>query len=126
MAKRKSIKPGRMFWVGTFAVGVFSPGKGKRRVSDRMNFVDAQWKAAQARIRALEDELATAYGELERRPLEAPLRKCLGGIAECDEHRDREETVQLPLVDPDVIHVRHLAEVPGAGDFLLPLIQPGK
>lgn len=29
-------KPGRIFWIGTFAVGIFSPGTGKRRVNSRM------------------------------------------------------------------------------------------
>lgn len=31
-----SRKPGRIFWIGTFAVGVFSPGTGKRRINKRM------------------------------------------------------------------------------------------
>lgn len=29
-------KPGRIFWTWTFAIGVFSPDKGKRRINDRM------------------------------------------------------------------------------------------
>lgn len=29
-------KPGRVFWITTFAVGVLSPGTGKRRIKRRM------------------------------------------------------------------------------------------
>lgn len=120
--KRKSIKPGRLFWVGTFVIGVFSPGKGKRRVNDKMVWMSAQYREALTRISALEDELATAYAELERRPSESDqLKKCQGQIAECPVHSDPAETVQLPRTEPAVVSVHHLAgaggvtSLPGAG-----------
>lgn|SRR5574341_573095 len=119
---KKSIKPGRLFWVGTFVVGVFSPGKGKRRINDKMVRMDTQYKEALTRIAALQDELSTAYAELERRPAEdEQLKKCLGEIAECPVHGDHEETVPLPKIDPGVILVGRLAGaagvtgLPGAG-----------
>lgn len=119
--KRKSIRPGRLFWVWSFMVGVFSPGRGKRRVNDKMIWVDTQWLVSQARVKALEEELATAYRELERRPAEEPLKKCVGEIAACLVHGDREETVPLPTVDLGVIRVHRLlgaveaTSLPGMG-----------
>lgn len=122
---RKSIKPGRVFWVGTFVVGVFSPGRGKRRVNDRMVWVDGQYKVALTRIAALEEELATAYAALEQRT-EVPLQRCVGEIAECPVHGDREETVPLPRVTAATVLVRRLAEVPGVSDLPRPEVRAGK
>ena len=120
--KRKSIRPGRLFWVGTFAVGVFSPGKGKRRVNDKMLWMAAQYKAVQGENKALKEELATAYAELDRRtPGGDRLKKCQGEIAECPVHGDHAETVQLPRADPGVVFVHHMSgtaeatSLPGAG-----------
>ncbi len=120
--KRKSIKPGRLFWVGTFVIGVFSPGKGKRRVNDKMLWMAAQYKAVQGANKALKEELDTAYAELDRRTSDGDeLKKCQGEIAECLVHSDHAETVQFPRTDPGVVLVRRVSgtgeatSLPGVG-----------
>lgn len=138
---KKSIKPGRVFWVGTFMIGVFSPGKGKRRVNDRMKRVDADWRKAQTRIGALEDELATAYAEIRRltkgtaggphvrRPRsskrlagsEAPFTVSFATTAT---ETDREETVPLPKADPGLVLVRRLSDTAGAADLPGGMVSP--
>ena len=57
----RKIRPGRLFWVGTFAVGVFSPGRGKRRVQQRMIEVDELWRKSEIRAETLKEELERSY-----------------------------------------------------------------
>lgn len=57
-------KPGRIFWIGTFAVGIFSPGSGKRRVNSRMQELHRE----RVSLRDLNSEL-TSENQFLRREL---------------------------------------------------------
>lgn len=46
-------KPGRIFWVLTFAVGVISPGTGKRRINRRMQELHKGIESRDRTIRSL-------------------------------------------------------------------------
>ena len=57
----RKIRPGRLFWIGTFFVGVFSPGRGKRRIQQRMIKIDEEWRQAHIKVETLKEELARSY-----------------------------------------------------------------
>ena len=57
----RKIRPGRLFWVGTFFVRLFSSSKGKRRVQQRMIEVDELWRLAEVRAETRKEELDRSY-----------------------------------------------------------------
>lgn len=57
MSKRRR-KPGRLWWLGTFAIGVYSPRKGQRRVNNAMREKDD-------RIAELEEENGRLHADKE-------------------------------------------------------------
>lgn len=63
-------KPGRVFWLLTFAVGVYSPGKGKRRINNRMQEIYRAYKFSQecnlsltSEVKFLREALRRVEGE---------------------------------------------------------------
>jgi hypothetical protein len=79
----RKIRPGRLFWVGTFCIGVFSPGRGKRRVQQRMIEIDEQWRKAEVRAETLREELDRSYEANEL------LRKEIVRLATVSDERQR-------------------------------------
>ncbi len=59
-------KPGRIFWTWTFIVGVFSPGKGKRRINSRMQELYQYIRALEKRNSELTSENMYLRKELHR------------------------------------------------------------
>lgn len=62
---RKPRKPGICFWVWTFAVGVVSPGKGKRRVNSRMTELYEGIKQRDAWVEERDDKLNAQNSYIE-------------------------------------------------------------
>jgi hypothetical protein len=63
-------KPGRIFWIFTFAVGVFSPGSGKRRIGNRMQELHQGVRSRDKTIESLKvrnSELTSENNYLRRR-----------------------------------------------------------
>jgi hypothetical protein len=87
---KRKIGPGRFFWVGTFAVGLASPTRGKRRVNDKMKRMDAEWAKAQKRIGALEEELVASYAENKRLT-----KDLLASREACNDHRKQQDDAAL-------------------------------
>lgn len=59
-------RPGRLFWLSTFVIGVFSPGKGKRRINRRMQELHDENKSERGRNLSLTSEVKFLRGELYR------------------------------------------------------------
>jgi hypothetical protein len=59
-------EPGRIFWLWTFIVGVFSPGKGKRRINSRMQELYQYARAVEERNSVLTSENSFLRRELGR------------------------------------------------------------
>jgi len=70
----KPRKPGRTFWIITFAVGITSPGTGKRRINSRMQELYKGIKSRDVKIEMLSDlnsELTSENSFLRRKLSEA-------------------------------------------------------
>lgn len=50
--------PGRLFWIHTFAVGIASPSKGKRRIAAEMDDLRQKLESVQSENDYLREELA--------------------------------------------------------------------
>jgi hypothetical protein len=59
-------KPGRVFWLLTFAIGVISPGRGKRRINRRMQEIYQAYKSSQEHNLSLTSDVKFLRGELRR------------------------------------------------------------
>ncbi len=114
----RKIRPGRLFWVGTFFVGVFSPGRGKRRVQQRMIRIDEEWRVAHVRAETLKEELDRSYegNELLRKEI-VRLSKVIGTLerklataVKANEENQKAYRVGGPAPQPDLELGRQITE----------------